>query len=137
MSRDHGRKVKRLLEVVLARARSCAGSLHHVMFVEVLSSPPITNKSPGPLLPAWLGYPFVYVFGFPATLIVWIVRPPPEDGVFVGVVLISTLLMWGCIWAEPFRRQYGWKPWRFSIRDLMIITTIVGLILGLVVWLNS
>jgi hypothetical protein len=38
--------------------------------------------------------------------------------------------LWGCVLAEPVRWWLGWPPWRFSLRTLLIITTLVALLLG-------
>jgi hypothetical protein len=110
-----------------------------VMFVDGWFSGPQTSVRPWrpSYQPPWLYYAFIFVFAFPATIIFRIVRPGPEDGLFAGAVLIPTFLMWGCIWAEPFRRHYRWQPWRFSVKDLIIVTTGVGILLAIVIWLGS
>jgi hypothetical protein len=95
--------------------------------------PFITNLRPPIYKPPWLYYAFMTIFLFPASVIFRIVRPGPDDGVFGMSVLIFTCLAWGCVWAEPFRRQYGWRPWRFTIRGLLIVTAVVAALLGLLV----
>jgi hypothetical protein len=86
--------------------------------------------------PPWLHYAFVGVFLFPASVIFYATRPGPDDGVLGISISILTCLLWGCVWAEPFRRKYGWQPWHFSIQDLLILTTAAAAILGLLVLLD-
>jgi hypothetical protein len=107
-----------------------------LMVGEAMLSPGIVDnlRRPRPL-PSLFYYPFMYVFGFPATLIFRIARPEPRN-ILIPPILILTWLFWGCIWAEPFRRAYSWQPWRFTVRDLLIVTTTIAAIFGLLVWLQ-
>jgi hypothetical protein len=86
--------------------------------------------------PPWLYHAFINVFGFPGILITRIARLGPNDGTVGWSLIAVTCLLWGCVWAEPFRRRCGWQPWRFSIRELLLVTTIVAAILGLFVLLK-
>ena len=70
------------------------------------------------------------VFTFPANLVFRLVRPGPRDGVFGLAIIILTCFLWACVWAEPFRRSYGWRPWRFSMRELLILTAAIAVIFG-------
>ena len=83
--------------------------------------------------PSWLYFAFMNTFMFPASVVVPAGRLGPNDGVLAVPILILTLLLWGAVWAEPFRRKYGWRPWRFSIRELLVLTAIVAVIFGLLV----
>ena len=47
-------------------------------------------------------------------------------------LFLSNSCLWGCVLAEPFRWWFGWKPWRFSLRTLLIATTIIAVVLGMV-----
>jgi hypothetical protein len=82
------------------------------------------------LEPSWFYHAFFYVFVFPFSLYAQIFHPEPKQVEFFPL-FIFTLLLWGCIWAEPFRRRFGWRPWRFTVRDLLIITTMAAVLLGL------
>jgi hypothetical protein len=109
-----------------------------VVMIVVLSFLPVVYSGPPrpPYQPPWLYYAFVNVFAFPATAISRIAHFGPKDGVLGISILMLTCLLWGGIWAEPFRRRYGWKPWRFSIRELLVVTTIIAAILGILVLLD-
>jgi hypothetical protein len=103
-----------------------------LMLGERLLNPVFHDRlSPSQLEPPWLYYAFICVFAFPATLIFWITKPGPKDGVFGWSILIPTLILWGCVWAEPIRRRHGWRPW---VLDLLIVTTTIAIILALLIW---
>ena len=87
-----------------------------------------------PYQPPWLSYAFLYIFGFPASAVSRLAHLGPNDGVLGESLFMLTCLLWGCVWAEPFRRKYGWQPWRFSIRDLLVATTMVSVVMGLLAY---
>jgi hypothetical protein len=106
-------------------------------FVAIAFMPGVTSGLVRPpYRPPWLFYAFMDVFGFPATTIFRIWRPGSADGGFAMSILIPTCLLWGYVWAEPFRRSCGWQPWRFSTGDLLVVTTIIAAILGVTALLN-
>jgi hypothetical protein len=107
-----------------------------VLIVEATLNPIFSRPRRPPVQPTWLYHVLIDVFLFPASVIFRVTRPGPTDGVFGLSVLMFTCLFWGCVWAEPFRRSYGWHPWRFSIRELLVVTTIVAATLGLLVALK-
>ena len=110
------------------------GVAHFVvmLIVEANFNPPIIRR--GPLVkPPWLYNAFMNTFTFPASVIIPAARLGPNDGVLGVPILILTLLLWGAVWAEPFSRKHGWQPWRFSIRELLVLAAIVAVIFGLLV----
>jgi hypothetical protein len=83
-----------------------------------------------------LYFVFINVFAFPAYAIYsWYRGSPDYNAVRVPLVILTGVL-WGCIWAEPIRRKFGWQLSQVTIRDLLIITTIVAALLGLYIWLR-
>lgn len=90
-----------------------------------------------PTQPPWVYFAFMNTFGFPASIVFRFVHPGLHDAVYGYSMLLLTGFLWGCLWAEPFRRRYGWKPWRFSTRDLLLITTAAAIVLGLIAMLKS
>jgi hypothetical protein len=110
-----------------------------VLYVDIAFSMPSPRPRPiggPPYQPPWHYYAFLNILAFPASVIFRIARPGPGDGVFGLSILMVTCFLWGCLWAEPFRRRAGWKPWRFSTRELLVITTIIAMLLGMLVLLN-
>jgi hypothetical protein len=37
--------------------------------------------------------------------------------------------LWGAVLAEPIRWFCGWPAWRFSLRTMLIVTTVIALLL--------
>ncbi len=89
-----------------------------------------------PYQPLWPYFVFINVLAFPAAAVFQWYRGSPDYNAVRVPLVVLTCLLWGCIWAEPFRRKYGWKPWRFTTRDLFIMTTIVAALLGLFAWFH-
>ena len=75
-------------------------------------------------------------------------QPCPLDVVGQGLLMPAYLLfpiarscsillvplnsfLWGCILAEPLRWWFGWPAWRFSVRTLLVVMTLVSVLLGL------
>jgi hypothetical protein len=86
--------------------------------------------------PSWFYYVFMNVFIFPWSVIFPLmprgpkIHPSPHDEVIVLFGIILTCFLWGMVWAEPFRRKFRWRPWRFSIREVLALTTGVAGLLG-------
>jgi hypothetical protein len=53
-----------------------------------------------------------------------------ESPVVVTLLPLNSFF-WGCVMAEPFRYWCGWPPWRFSLRTLLVITTVIAVLLGI------
>lgn len=94
-------------------------------------------RLPGPNQPPLLYHVFMYVFAFPGLEIVRAAHLGPQDGAIGLSLLAVTCLLWGCAWAEPFRRKYGWQPWRFNVRDLLAVTTVAAVILAVIALLSK
>jgi hypothetical protein len=82
--------------------------------------------------------PIVEILSFPAIALepaIEFIDAYPALGppAFLSVILINSVL-WGAVLAEPVRWWFGWPPWRFSLRTLLIATTLVAVVLGLGVW---
>jgi hypothetical protein len=103
-----------------------------VMCLVVAFHPPITAP---PAPPGTLGRPsprydaMVNVAAFPASLVLRAMPLRPEYNCYRPAVIVASCRLWGCIWAEPFRRMYGWQHWRFTTRDLLILTRIFAALL--------
>jgi hypothetical protein len=54
-------------------------------------------------------------------------------GEWVGLVLYANSFFWGSILAWPFC-WFCLPPWQFSLRNMLIATAVVAVILGLGVW---
>ncbi len=118
------------------------------IFVEVNFGPlagfSYISHFPGdrPPPPTWFYYAFINVFAFPATVIDPLIprgpkiQPSLEHEVCVFLVIILTCFLWGMVWAEPFRWKFGWRPWRFTIRELLGATAAVACVLGWLAWLS-
>ncbi|HEX4415987.1 MAG TPA: hypothetical protein VH107_20315 [Lacipirellulaceae bacterium] len=76
------------------------------------------------------------VFTLPIRPIIWLFRLGPEDSAVGTFLIIFTYFLWGSVWAEPFRRKYGWRPWRFTIRELLGVITAIAVLLDWLAWLN-
>lgn len=63
----------------------------------------------------------------------------PEQLPFVAVISgwVFLLSIVGLYFANHRFREVEAAPVRFSLRELMVVTTIVAVILGLIVWLNA
>ena len=64
---------------------------------------------------------------FPAYLLFSFTR----EHFIVFVLVPANCFLWGCVLAEPFRWGFGWPAWRFSVRTLLIVMTLVAVLLGL------
>lgn len=109
-----------------------------VVFVEI-SFGPLARRSPSNFpryQPSWFYYAFMNVFTFPLIPLFRSIHLGPKDGAIGLSIVIFTCFVWGGVWAEPFRWKFGWRPWRFSIRELFVVTAAVAGILGWIVWLN-
>jgi hypothetical protein len=61
--------------------------------------------------------------------------PLDENTAFLLLPLNS--FFWGCLLAEPVRWWFGWPPWRFSLRTLLIILTLIAVLLGATTLMKS
>jgi hypothetical protein len=73
----------------------------------------------------------------PALLLDPVVKAAPGLRTVVPLFILLNSFLWGCVLAEPVRWWFGWPPRRFSLRTLLIATTLVAILLGLVTWLAS
>jgi hypothetical protein len=91
--------------------------------------------------PPWFYYAFTKVFIFPWSVIFPLIphgpkiQPSPQYEVFALLGIVLTCFLWGMVWTEPFRWKFGWRPWRFSIREVLAVTTAVAGVLGWLAWL--
>jgi hypothetical protein len=59
-----------------------------------------------------------------------------ESGWALILVPFNSFL-WGCLLAEPFRWWFGWAPWRFSLRTLIVVITLTSVLLGAIAALKA
>jgi hypothetical protein len=114
-----------------------------VVFVAFHFGPSMTWSSTRPRYqPGWFYYAFLNVFTFPWSVIYPLIpqgpRVPinPKVEVFRWGCITLTCFLWGMMWAEPFRWKYGWRPWRFTIRELLGVTAIAEGLLGWFAWIS-
>jgi hypothetical protein len=55
----------------------------------------------------------------------------PLLGKISFVLLPLNSFFWGCVLAEPVRWWLGWPSWRFSLRTMLIIMTLIALLLAM------
>ncbi len=85
------------------------------------------TQQPGELLPAnWMPQKFFSLLT--------LVGPPGMQIVPHGVGL--AVPYWWLAWPTSLLALFPWIPWstRFSVRTLLIATTLVAVVLGLIVW---
>ena len=76
------------------------------------------------------GHPLPSYLGFKSS---WLSAPIPLDSTTLVLPYWFPTLVCALASLAPWRRQLNW---RFSLRTLLIATTLVALVLGFVVWLN-
>src|SRR5262249_46810369 len=92
--------------------------------------------------PGWFYYAFLNVFLFPWSAIYpWIPHGPkiPINSTYQVLwptCITLTCFLWGVVWAVRFRWKFGWRPLRFTTRELFLVTAVVAGLLGWFAWIS-
>ena len=71
------------------------------------------------------------ILTFPVNFLFPFLRATPSLRPAILILLPANSFLWGCVLAEPVRWWFGWPPWRFSLRTMLIAMTLVAAVLGL------